>query len=91
LSEAALWLNYGLSGVVAFVSVYFLRWRLLPSMILGMTISLLLYLAVSFARGGWLDDPWFEAALFINGSFALVAAVGGAIVARAVRDFWNAR
>lgn len=85
MSEAALWLNYCLSGVIAFLVIYLRRWRIVPAMLMGTATSLAIYLLVSLGRGGAIDDPWIEAALFINGSFALIAASAGAVLAFALR------
>ena len=91
MSEAALWLNYGLSGIVAFLIIYFRRWRIVPAMLVGTGISLALYLVASLATGGALDDPWLAPALFINGCFALVAAFLGAAIAFAASQRGDGR
>lgn len=81
MSEIALWLNYGLSGIVAFLIIFFRRWRIVPAMLLGTGIGLAVYLIASLASGGALNDPWLAPALFINGCFALIAAFLGAAIA----------
>jgi hypothetical protein len=89
LSETALWLNYCLSGVVAFLTTYFWRWRFVLSVLFGTAVSLAAYSLVSLSRGGSVHDPWFGAALLINGLFALVPALAGAGLASELR--WRPR
>ena len=78
MSEAALWLIYCLSAAIASLVVYARGWRMVSAMLLGTVIGLAVYLLVSLAKGGALDDPLLEAALLVNGSFCLIFAAAGA-------------
>jgi hypothetical protein len=85
LSEIALWLIYTLSGSIAFLAIFFRRWRVVPSMLLGTAVAVAIYLAAALALGSRIDDPALGPALFTHGCFALVASFFGAALGSAVR------
>lgn len=85
MSEVAFWLNYLLAGLVAFIAVYFGRWKIVPSLLAGTALTLAIYLAVSIMSGGTFDDPWLAPALMINGSFSMIFGAVGAAIGMALR------
>ena len=89
MSEAALWLNYCLSGAVAFSVIYWRGWRIVNAMLLGTAVTVALWLAVSLGRGGSLSDPALEAAIVTNACLSLVFAAAGAALAFALRQRSN--
>jgi threonine dehydrogenase-like Zn-dependent dehydrogenase len=85
LSDALIWLGYGVSAALAFAAVHFRRWRIVPAMLAsaaaGLAIAVLGVLTTSEED----RSPWETVEITLNGSMCLMFAALGAAVALAIR------
>jgi hypothetical protein len=84
LSETLVWLLYVLSGVAAFLAVYYTGWRIVPSMLAGALVTAVGWTLLYYVTP--LDDrpAWFNVQLALNACLGLIFAGAGAAAAQFV-------
>lgn len=85
MNESLVWLLYLVSGLVAFLGVFRLKWRIVPAMLAGTAVTIagwaLLYLLTEEDK----RPSFWEVDLSLNACFALIFAGAGAALAMYVR------
>ena len=86
MNESLVWLLYLLSGLVAFLGVYRLKWRIVPSMLAGTLVTALGWVALYYLTPGDDRPAWFNTQLSLNACFGLIFAGAGAALAMFLRS-----
>ena len=84
-----MWLLYLVSGLVAFLAVYRLKWRIVPSMIVGTLPTAIGWVLLYYTTPSDDRPAWFNVQLSLNACFGLIFAAAGAALAFYLR--WRAR
>ena len=86
MNETLLWLLYLVSGVVGFLAVQKLGWRIVPAMLAGTLVTVLGWVPIFLLTAEDKRPPFWRLDLSLNASFALIFAAAGAAIAFAMKD-----
>ena len=73
-----MWLLYLVSSLVAFLAVYRLKWRIVPSTLAGTVLTALGWVALYYSTPSDDRPAWFNVQLSLNACFGLIFAAAGA-------------
>ena len=84
MNETLLWLLYLVSAAVAFLTVQKLRWRIVPSMLVGTLVSIVGWFVIYQFTAEDLRPAFWRVDLSLSACFALIFAGAGAALAFAM-------
>lgn len=84
MNETVLWLLYVVSGAAAFALVHKLRWRIVPSMLVGTAIAMIGWGILYQLTSDELKPVFWKLDMWLNTSFGLIFAGVGAALAMAL-------
>ena len=85
MSEALVWLLYGLAGALSFAAVYYRRWHIASGMVVASVLALAIWILWYLLTSEENRPPWLTVHLSLNAFFSLLFAAGGAALANYLR------